>query len=465
VLDIEDPMFKQGEIALVNFGNVASFDNVRLAGNRVAPGPPPAVAPLQPAPVERAPVSPLPRIGIRHVEEGPGEFYVVQTGERFVPRGFNHTVLERGSSGWHATFNVGVYDSEAMDSTLKEMARLGANTIRVWAWGVQKESGFTGGPEGRGLDGAYMENVIDFVRLATKHRLYVVAILDEVPHNAYYDNVSGRTPSRCRTGDVTGYNRQYLKEGPIAAKAAAAADFVRYIRDADEGLLSAVLAWSLANEVFVNHTQGPFRRVEGMIATANGESYDMGDRDDRQRCYDESIVHWANKLTTSIKDVDAQALVTAGMWTADAHGRPPYNGLMPDDKDPRIPPRPSVLAGPESRLDFIEVHIYPWGGSPEVRREAHEWDAVMASGTPVLVGEYGVFKRNSIEEARRMLERILTQAHDMNYQGALFWAWDLTAVEGQTWSAVEHGLGAFVMERQRILRDIWMNLSPHHPPR
>lgn len=395
--------------------------------------------------VASGPVEPLPRIAVRRTAGEPGAFYVRATGARFVPRGFNHTVLEDGQ-GWHATFNEGTYDAKAMDATLAEMASLGANVIRVWAWGVQKEGGFTGGPDARGLNAAYMANFVDFLGRATRHGIYVIPILDEVPHNAYYDDVAARGSVGADNAQVTGYNRQYLARGPIAAKKAAAADFVRYVKGADAGLLHTILGWALANEAFVNHTEGPFCLTKGALTTANGRTYDMADKDQRQACYDEGIVHWANELASAIKAVDPQALVTAGMWTADAHGREPYNGLMPDDRDPRRPPRPSVLAGPGCRLDFLDVHIYPWDGTSTVRRDAHERDAVTASGTPAIVGEYGVFKRNTIEEARAMLREMLEQAYAMGYAGDLHWIWDLRHVPGQTWSAVEEGLGQYVMQ-------------------
>jgi len=440
LIDVEDDRLVRGEVALVNYGNVATFDNVSISGKKVERRQADPVEPARPAPVRREPVKPLPRIGIRKVHGKPGEFFVRETGGPFAPKGFNHTVL---AEGWHATFNVGTYDSEAMEATLSAMAALGANVIRVWGWGKQTESGFTAGPKARGLNGAYMDNFVDFLRRATANGIYVIPILDEVPHNAYYDYLAA---SDAGDWDVTGYNRQYLTAGPIAAKCAGAADFVRYVKEADEGLLSTVLGWSLANEVFVNHTEGPFYRDSGTVTTANGKTYDMADKDQRQACYDESIVHWANELAAAIKEVDPEALVTAGMWTSDAHGRKPRNGLIPDDNDPRRPPRPSVLAGPTSQLDFIDVHIYPWGGTPKVRREAHEWDAVMAGHIPAIVGEYGAFKRDSIDDARRVIREILRQARGMGYEGALFWVWDLTGAGHNAWSAVEEGLGQYVME-------------------
>jgi len=273
----------------------------------------------------------------------------------------------------------------------------------------------------------------------------VIPIIDETPHNAYYDNVSERTPADASDVRITGYNRQYLSPGPIAAKAQGAADFVRWIREADPGLLATIFAWSLANEVNVHHTAGPFALESGEVATANGARYDMADADRRQACYDDGIVHWAGAIAAAIRREDPDALVTAGMWTSDAHGRPPVNGLLPDDRDPRRPPRPAALARAESGLDLLDIHIYPWDGTAKVRPEAHEAEAVRAQGMPVIVGEYGVFKNRSAEEARVMLRAMLEQAYALGYRGDLFWAWNLVGVEGQTWGAVEEGLGAYVM--------------------
>ncbi len=332
-----------------------------------------------------------------------------------------------------------------MDAVLQTMAEAGGNVIRVWIWGTQKAGGFTGDLQSMGLNGAYMENVTDFLRRATKHGMYVVPILDEVPHNAYYNNVSDRAGFGKDDSKVTGYNRQILSPGPIAAKAEAIRHFLQYIKDADPGLLNAVLGWSFFNEACVNHTEGPFRYDEGTVTTANGKTYDMADKDQRQACYDEGVVYWANTLTEAVKSVDPEALTTVGMWTADAHGRKPYNGLVPDDRDPRRPPRPSVLAGATSRLGFLDIHIYPWDGTSKVRPEAHESEAIRAGRIPAIAGEYGVFKKNTLDEARVMLREMLEQAYAMGYIGQIFWVWDLSMVKGQTWSAVEEGLAEYVM--------------------
>ena len=63
-----------------------------------------------------------------------------------------------------ATFNTDIYDSKEMDTLLGRIALSGANTLRVWIWGIQNPNGFTGGLKGTGLNEAYMENVVDFLR-------------------------------------------------------------------------------------------------------------------------------------------------------------------------------------------------------------------------------------------------------------------------------------------------------------
>lgn len=389
-------------------------------------------------------LTPLPRIGI-HTEPGrPGYFVERETGTRFHPRGFNHTVLG-GDIGWHYTFNVGTYDPDAMEKTLAEMASLGANVIRVWAWATQDATGFTGDPDSTGMNEAYLDNFVDFLSRATRHRMYVLPIFDRPPRNAGYRAIHRAHTTEDAAG-FAGYNAFVLDPGWIAATAQGVQDFVNGVKARNPALLSTVLGWAFANEQFFTVAQPPFDRLEGTITPATGRTYDLADPAQRRACADESVLLWANRLSAALKEADPYALATVGMWTADAHGRAPDNGLPHDGRDPRVPPRPSVLGGADSDLDFIGVHIYPWDRNATVRAKAHERAAVIAAGTPALVGEYGVFPhQHSIEEARAMLPEMLEQAYAMGYAGDLFWVWDLRHIEYQTYSAVEHGFGAFVM--------------------
>jgi hypothetical protein len=443
-LDIEDSTWQGGAVGVVNFANTAEFHGLHVEGTALHPDAVlEPVVPDHPRPDTAPPVTPLPRIRIDSRRDGPSQFRHADTGQRFLPQGFNHTVLSGGS---HATLDPDVYDPQEMEAILAAMRDLGANALRLWFWtGNHRPLGFCGPQTTSGLDPAYMANVLDLLRRATRHGIYVMPILDEPPANRFYDSIVSRVSAAAPCPAVSGYNRRFLSPGFISAKAQAAQDFVSYIRDADPGLLSTVLAWQLGNELFANADEGPFVLESGVVQTASGH-YDMADKLSRQACWDEGIRHWCNELTKALKEVDPDGLVMAGMWTADAQARPPINGLYHRPErfpDGRVPPRPSVLTGPPSLLDALDIHIYPWGNSSQVRPPAHEWIEVVTGGKPIVCGEYGAFRNVDYNEGCRRIGHIRDQAYAMGYQGSLFWSWSL---EG-TYHAQEGGIAELVAPR------------------
>jgi len=385
----------------------------------------------------------LPRISLK---EKDNKIVFCKEGEQvFVPRGFNHIVLEHGSSGWHALFNTNVYNPYEIEKTLKEMSRCGANVVRVWAWGVQNEFGVFGRDENNAINSDYINNFIDFLRKANKYKIYVIPILDEFPKYGYFGDLAKELHSKFPENDITqatGYNRQFFWESYIRAKAEGIKRFVNEITKVDINLLNVILGWSLQNEVFVKVTEGPFADFDSTIKLRNGGELSNKTPEDRQKIYDTAILYWANELTKAIKEEDPSALVTVGMWTSDSAGRIPCSGLPHDGKDPRIPPRPSVLGGETSLIDFIDIHIYPWDGTSKVNPACHEHRLVKK---PVIVGEYGVFPPVPIERAKEMMIEMLSQAYQLGYIGDLHWAWDLRNIPGQTYSAVSDGLCEYLM--------------------
>lgn len=439
---VDGNLYLPGEVGLANYGNTVAFDRVVVEG---VLGNQSAFAPASlTRPVEYPPVKPLPRITV--VE---GEFREKERGKVFHPVGFNHTRLS-ASPGWHNVFNVGAYDRMEMEKTLQEMAELGANAIRVWAWGEQFDpSGFTGDLQaGKGLNALYMENFIDFLRRANRHGIYVIAVLDEYPKSHYYQSIM----EKIGMGDpaITGNNRQFLSPGPLAGKGAAVRDFVKAVKAADPNLLSTVLGWSFSNEACLRISEGPFNRMEGWVQTATGKSYNMAVPEDRQRCYDEGIRHYVDTLSKSVKEVDPEAMTTIGFWISSAHNRKPKNFLLPDKYDARVPPRPSAFALPEPVLDFLDYHVYPWS-EDKIPRDVLEWEALEKTGVAAVVGEIGVYTNQgkTREELRTLFAALCEEARDVGFQGGLYWVWDLTQVEHHCPSAIEDEWGAYAMEHLR----------------
>ena len=455
LIDATDQLWPEGEVALALFGAQATFTEFQLTGQPVSQEELTPVQPDQPTPEAAPPVKPLPRIATRPRAGTLGEFCVKSTGEPFFPDGYNYTVL---ANNWHATFDTDVYDPAQMEAALAAMEAAGSNCIRVWSWGrATRETSFCGGPESRGLNPGYMANYVDFLRRCTAHHIYVVAMVDEYPRNAYYDWVDRKnTPGEADLA-VRGYNRQYLTSGLIAAKAQALRDFITYVKQADPNLLSTVLAWAFCNEAFVNAKLGPFNQDEGEAVCANGKSYDMGNFDQRQACWDEGIVHWANALDAVVKELDPDAMTTVGMWTSDAQRRVPCNGIDATSgvvTDMRFCPRPSVLASPDCNVDFLDIHVYPWRGPDAALFDEvpQEWAALKQLGKPVLVGEYGVFTHQSPDSGPAMQVAVGIReeclAHD--YAGFLFWTWNLSGPG--CWAGVDPGWADFLKQQFLAVR-------------
>lgn len=455
LIEATGQLYPEGEVALALFGAEATFTDFQLTGQPVPKEEWTPVQPIQPVPEAAPPVTPLPRIATRLREGTLGEFCVKTTGERFFPDGYNYTVL---ANNWHATFDTDVYDPAKMEAALAAMEAAGSNCIRVWSWGrATRETSFCGAQSDRGLNPQYMANYVDFLRRCTAHHIYVVAMVDEYPRNAWYDWVDRENTAPDDELMVRGYNRQYLTSGLIAAKAQALRDFITYIKNADPNLLPTVLAWAFCNEAFVDAKLGPFDQEEGLVTCANGKTYDMADFDQRQACWDQGIVHWAKALDTVVKELDPEAMTTVGMWTSDAQRRAPYNGIDPTSgavQDQRFCPRPSVLAAPECNINFLDIHVYPWRG-PEAAlfdETPHEWAALKQLGKPVLVGEYGAFTHQSPEPGPAMQVvlgiRQESLAHD--YAGLLFWTWNLSGPG--CWAGVDPGWADFLKEQFLLTR-------------
>jgi hypothetical protein len=430
-----------GEVALANSGCTARFGEVVVRGAR-QPRPrvnekrkekAGAAQPTLSIAMNAAPgLAPLPRIAAQRRPGQPGVLINTAIGQVWHPVGFNYTHI---GAWWHATFNVGRYDGAEAERALEAMRAAGANCVRVWAWGEQNDgTGNAGTAQSCGQNAEYIANFVDFLRRATRHGIYVIAILDECPLNAGYRELLDATRSNDPAFFITGHNRQFLAREWIVVKARQAQDFIAAVKAADPALLSTVLAWEFANEAFANTTEGPFLEQTGAVRLANGRRYEMADFNERQACWDDGITYYARELTRAVRQVDPQALTTLGMWTADAHQRAPVNGLLPDARDPRVPPRPSALARRISRLALLDLHCYNWGDQAFLNPATHEAAAVRANGMPVVAGEFGVFELPSIDQpkARRLAAQLLSAIHDCGYAGALYWSWNLCEHSG-TW--------------------------------
>jgi hypothetical protein len=109
---------------------------------------------------------------------------------------------------------------------------------------------------------------------------------------------------------------------------------------------------------------------------------------------------WASACADAIHAADGEALVSASVFTFAAVGRQgPGTWSQDQTKDMRVPARPSALL--ESRLDFVDLHLYAGKSKDESVTQHLQRDLASVElpalaeeakrrGKPLLVGESGV---------------------------------------------------------------------------
>ena len=372
-----------------------------------SPSPPPAPTAVatQEAPVEipseGAEEGPAHRIGVR-VVDGTGEFYDRETGEKFIPRGFNYVrIAPMGTGAWHSTLNPGLYEPERAGEALLAMHAGGYNVVRVFVDCCRKGSN-AGSPRG-GVSEPYLLNVIDFLQRAAENEIYVLLVLDLTPAEGGYDDMWQHC---CTTFD--GENLRYLTPGGHRGERRFNQDFIRALI-AHDAPMEAIFAYDLTNEVHFSVDKPPFSMAAGKVRTANGLVYDMANPDDKTRMMDENLVYWIDQQRAAILEVDPNALVTVS-----------FPGINSGQT--------TVHTGPairESTADFIDLHIYlGWGLSLEEYLRRFEVEEQAAK--PVILGEFGASSRAypDVQEAVRKLVELQAASCGYGFDGWLLWTWD-----------------------------------------
>jgi hypothetical protein len=382
----------------------------------------PTEAPASPLPTESARNSPNPtqsifthRIGV-WIEGGESWFFDRQTGQEFVPRGFNYVRVAPmpGAPGnyWHATLNPGYYDPEQAETALTQMQAYDYNVVRIFI-DCCRPGANAGDPKG-GISQAYLENTIDFLDKANAHGIYVLMIFDLTPAQGGYDELWQQC---CTTFD--GENLRYLTRGGHTAERRFNRDFILAL--IKQGApIEAIFAYDLTNEVHFNIDKPPFSLDSGRVRTANGQTYDMSIPEDKQRMMDENLVYWIDQQRANILEVDPTALVTVS-FPAINTGQTTVNTA------------PAVYA---STADFVDLHAYlGWGFSLD--QYMTRFGITEPAGKPIILGEFGSARRAfpDITVASRVLQEWQAASCDYGFDGWLFWTWD---VDGQ--DELWHGL-------------------------
>ncbi len=376
----------------------------------------------------------LERIAVEPGMHGAG-FVLKNFRTPFFVKGFNYVRLR----GDHSTFDAdtqttkAAYDPERAEEMFRTLAKNGYNTVRVFIIGRSKANpGIAGNYDTtQGLYGPYMENVLDFLRRATRHGIRVFPTFGDgcLPGNAYYYDRFKKTGKNNNVFILT-------KEG-IDARIEYITSFLSYVKEREPDLLPTLLALQCQNEAYLHADQWPFSETEGEFVAANGKTYDLSCTEERQALMNEGYRHYHQRVVEAVKAIDPDMLVAEGVFVPRAVGKD-YNkdtGLWPGRfKDGRYPPNLATLG--EGGLDFLDVHFYRVKKDESVE-QAFQHD-LSSTGfytremqearktKPIILGEFGAFDsvEETFEEAvgNMVIVRDLAQKEKLN--GMLFWTYD-----------------------------------------
>lgn len=375
--------------------------------------------------VRQSPEIPLERIGIRATSKGRPEFFLKKSERSFSPRGVNWVRLSKMGDDKHAeniSFHEGYFKTHLQDITemLKKISSLGFNVvrIRVDADGISKS--------GPGLNSSYVENVITFIRIANANRIYVLLTGQWLPKNYYAIASSpGLKPKNPGASDI---NQLLMSEGTIKAFATYKADLINEIKRKAPELLPGIFALDIWNELYFNSNALPFSEEFGFFRSDNGKKYDLSNRDSRQALADDSAIQWTNEITTAIKKVDSNILVTSSVFTPLEVRRKGYDGVYTQDSewsDWRQPFRLKALE--KSNVDFLQIHPYPhteaFDFGPDLRSLEYQ---DLKKIKPIMIGEFGAHKKDfpTIHSASKAIHSFLDEACKEEMAGWLYWTWD-----------------------------------------
>ena len=351
------------------------------------------------------------RIGIKP-SGGSASFFDKETGETFVPRGFNYIQLVQSPAGPYGEsqlFQPDSHSPEDIDDDFQRIAALGYNSLRVFLDLCRDERCIA---DQNGLIDEYVDNIVNLLERARQYNLFVMLTMNWLPDLGDY---SGPAHEICGlSGDFFGGNCLVLSPKGVELYVTFFQDLIRALQDRNAPF-DAIWSYQLRNEFFVEHHHAPFTKNSGMITAANGKSYDMGSAQDKKLLGEEGLVYWANTITSAIKALDPTALVTCGFFT-------PNDPIQLRENDTRIVPFRAALE--QSELDFFDIHMYP--GFDRQVDNLENYGLIGYSAKPIVLGEYGTFLPLTTDDYNAAFISDVWQSNacQAGIDGFLYWTWE-----------------------------------------
>ena len=357
----------------------------------------------------KAPTSPTPDQNLpprSRLSVDGDDFVLADSDLPFVPLGVNH--IEITSYG-DCALATNRYDPEATRDRFQRLSAAGYNTVRMFldtcgdpSHGIARASG--------GLNPEFLDNIVDLMRAARSNDIYLLLTSNDLPEQGGYWTLNDEGFVEGTFGPYR--NTHYLTESGVRSAVTYWDDLMSGLAERDAPF-DAMLGWQLLNEQWYFNNEPPFSLEQGLVTTANGQSYDMADLAQKRAMANDAIIHWMEQVSAVIRQYDPAGLITMGFFDSG-------DTLANPDRDFRYNDVAAMLK--RAPLDFIDFHSYPGGGA-DITDSAEAIGLVGYEQKPVILGEFGAFRQAyaSPEIGAQVMAAWVEDSCRAGFDGWLYW--------------------------------------------
>ena len=347
-------------------------------------------------------------VGIRDIGSQ-AVFWNDETDSVFVPRGVNYFwIIPAGGGYQDRFFGVGIFDETRVRADFRLLKKNGFNVVRIFFDSCNDDPVCIGNPEGAGLNGSYIDNIVRTMTIARDEGIFLMLTSNDLPSQGGYWQISDEGVD----SEFGSYrNANYLTSPGVLAATTYWGDLMRALAGRDAPF-EAVFAWSLLNEQWYINTDPPFSLNSGKVTCANGSTYDMSTPADKKTMALESMVYYINRIRDTIDHYDPDALVTMGFFVPD-YPNPIRTG------DFRYVETAGLLQ--EAPLDFFDFHAYP--GEDPLQKIAENFGMTDYRSKPIIMGEFGAFLQRfpDLPDALDAIQGWMAGSCMYGFDGWLYW--------------------------------------------
>ncbi len=315
------------------------------------------------------------RIAIHRIF-GVAQFYDKATSQRFIPRGVNYFVPVPILDHYEdRLFAPGVYDHNRVEADFAALSGAGYNTVRIILDGCTSGENCIGVQDGQGLNPAYLDNIVDLMKLAQEAKLFVLFASDGIPVLGGYKTLANQDASAIY---AAGRNAELLTAAGIRAAQLYWSDILGGLADR-QAPFDVILAWELISEQYYISDQPPFSLHVETITPANGKTYNTFSPAQLQGLAADGIRYYVDQLRKTILTYDPTALVSMGFFA-------PNSPNAWHEADNRMVNTASLLSS--THLDFFDLHADP-GAGLSMSELAENFGVDVHTGKPVIMGAVG----------------------------------------------------------------------------